>query len=266
MPGDQIHLMATPTDDKLKVLVVDDDELNRRMMRLILSRENHQVKIASSGFEALDAAQSEEFDIILMDLQMPEMDGVETSRKIRAIESNGRHAYIVALTASYLPEKGHELFQAGIDNYIAKPFDVEHLRQMLKHGLDHRQNNSTHGGVSPAELPVLNTTMGIKRVGGDDASYKDLLSDFVKQLPDKVMILEESLTERDMETLSRFAHNIKGVSANLGALQLSKYAGRLEKLTGEGYTDLLEGVFKEFKDSTQKLMQVAPNFLAGQGK
>ena len=257
--------MTTPTDDKLKVLVVDDDELNRRMMRLILSRENHQVKIASSGFEALDAAQSEEFDIILMDLQMPELDGVETSRRIRSIENNGRHAYIVALTASYLPEKGHELFQAGIDNYIAKPFDVEHLRQMLKHGLDHRQNNLARKGISPVKLPVLDTRMGIKRVGGDDASYKDLLSDFVNQLPGKFEIMEKSLTERDMETLSRLAHNIKGVSANLGALQLSEYAGRLEKLAGEGYTDLLERVFKEFKDSAQKLIQVASNFLTGQG-
>ena len=266
MPGDQVPLMAIPTDDKLKVLVVDDDELNQRMMRLILSREDHQVKIASNGFEALDAVQSEEFDIVLMDLQMPEMDGVETSRRIRVIENNGRHAYIVALTASYLPEKGHELFQAGIDNYIAKPFDVEHLRQMLKHGLDHRQNYLARDGVSPAELPVLDAKKGIKRVGGDEENYGELLSDFGKQLPDKVRGMEKSLAGKDMETLSRFAHNIKGVSANLGALQLSEYAGRLEKLAGEGYTEFLEGIFKEFVDSSQRLIHIASNFLAGYGK
>ena len=256
--------MTTPLTEQLKVLVVDDDELNRRMMRLILSREEHQVHVASSGFEALDAARSEEYDIILMDLQMPEMDGVETSRQIRAIENTGRHAYIVALTASYLPEKGHELFQAGIDNYIAKPFDVEHLRQMLKHGLDHRQNYLGNN-VPSTGIPVLDIGMGTKRIGGDGEIYKELLSDFVNQLPDKTSAMEKSFAEKDMETLSRYAHNIKGVSANLGALQLSEYAGRLEKLTGEGYTDTLNEVFRKFLDGTHKLMHDASSFTSLHG-
>jgi two-component system, sensor histidine kinase and response regulator len=260
--------MTAPIAEQLKVLVVDDDELNRRMMRLILSREEHLVQTASNGFEALDAARSQEFDIILMDLQMPEMDGVETSRQIRANENGGRHAYIVALTASYLPEKGHELFQAGIDNYIAKPFDVEHLRQMLKHGLDHRKS---YGGskVSNPKYDLITDNRGfdpangIKQIGGNEDVYRELLSDFVGLLPGKVTHLERCFTEKNADGLSRAAHNIKGVASNLGGLQLSDHAGRLEKRAGEGYTPLLEEEIKEFKELSDVFLLEASKFLAG---
>lgn len=265
--GDVFPLMATPSTEQLKVLVVDDDELNRRMMRLLLSREDHHVETASNGFEAVEIACSREFDIILMDLQMPGMDGVETSRRIRESEDGGKHAYIVALTASYLPEKGQELFQAGIDNYIAKPFDIEHLRQMMKHGLDHRLKSKNYNGAavnvnSIREIKVLDVNMGIKQVGGDDGSYRELLADFVGQLPGKIETMKMHFTDKNMDALSRFAHNIKGVSASLGALQLSEYAGRLEKLAGEGYTDLVSDIFKEFVGISQILLDEASNFSA----
>jgi len=111
--------MTSPAPEKLQVLVVDDDEMNRRMMQLILTREDQDVVLACDGFEACEIAKAQRFDIILMDLQMPEMDGIETSRRIRSLGTGSDQAYIVALTTSYLPEKGQELCLAGIDNYIA---------------------------------------------------------------------------------------------------------------------------------------------------
>ena len=117
----------------LKILVVDDDELNQRMMRVLLSREGHQVETASNGLEAVEIIKARKFDIVFMDLQMPVMDGVEASRKIREWENGDRQSFIVALTASYLPEKGQELFEAGIDNYISKPFELDHVHRMLNY-------------------------------------------------------------------------------------------------------------------------------------
>ena len=122
----------------LAILVVDDDELNQRMMRLILKREGHLVETAINGVDAVEAVKSKYFDLILMDLQMPEMDGVEASRRIRELENGEGRTFIVALTASFLPEKGRELFEAGIDNYMTKPFEVAHLRNILQHGLERR--------------------------------------------------------------------------------------------------------------------------------
>ena len=122
----------------LKVLVADDDLLNQRMMQVLLKHEGHTVDVVSNGLEAFDAVKFQKFDIVLMDLQMPVMDGIEASHRIREWENGGQHTFIVALTAGYLPEEGQRLFEAGIDNYIPKPFEMEHLQRMLKYRADAR--------------------------------------------------------------------------------------------------------------------------------
>ena len=262
--------MTSPVSEQLRVLVVDDDEMNRRMMRLILTREDHHVELASDGFEACEAVKAGHFDIILMDLQMPQMDGVETSRRIRTLEENeGRQAYIVALTASYLPEKGRELYDAGIDNYISKPFDVQHLRHMLKYGLDYRRNKSGTDEEKPmSELDVIdiseqdfNPIIGINQVGGDEEAFRELLTDFVDELPQKIAEMEERLANKDMDAFSRCAHNLKGVSSNLGALQLSRHADRLDNRAGEGYTESIMLEMKAFRSLSEKFTKAVSNFL-----
>jgi CheY-like chemotaxis protein len=117
----------------LKILVVDDDALGRQLMHLILTREGHRVEVAANGVEALEAVKQDPFDIVFMDLHMPEMDGMEASRKIRAWEKGDARTFIVALTASYLPEIGEALFEAGMDNYISKPLDVAQVQRLLKY-------------------------------------------------------------------------------------------------------------------------------------
>jgi CheY-like chemotaxis protein len=119
----------------LKILVVDDDALGRRLMHLILTKEGHTVDTAANGLEAVEAVKQNQFDIVFMDLHMPEMDGIEASRSIRAWEKGGSHTFIVALTASYLPEIGESLFDAGMDNYISKPLDVAQVQRLLKYSI-----------------------------------------------------------------------------------------------------------------------------------
>ena len=117
----------------LHILVTDDDELSRRLMRVILTHEGHRVEVAANGREALEAVKNSKFDIVFMDLSMPEMDGMEASRQIRAWEDGDSHTFIVALTASYLPEIGQALFDSGIDNYVSKPFEVGQIQRLLKY-------------------------------------------------------------------------------------------------------------------------------------
>jgi len=117
----------------LKILVVDDDALGRRLMHLILTKEGHRVEVAANGLEAVEAVKQNKFDIVFMDLNMPDMGGMEASRKIRAWENGDSHTFIVALTASYLPEIGQSLFDSGMDNYISKPLDVAQVQRLLKY-------------------------------------------------------------------------------------------------------------------------------------
>lgn len=245
----------------LKILVVDDDELNQRMMRLILIREGYQVSIASNGVEAFEMAKAYDFDVILMDLQMPVLDGIGASRRIREWESDGRHTFIVALTASFLPEKGQELYEAGVDNYISKPFDLEHLRQILRYS--HNRDRAT-GKKELSNDPFasgVSFEMGLHRVGGGKETYKELLEDFLRELPGKLENLQACHMNNNLEFLSRIAHNLKGVSANLGAMRLSEQAGKLEKQIDTGVSgeikhiiDLVRAAADEFQKSASEYL------------
>ncbi len=254
------------TKPSLSILVVDDDELNQRMMRLLLKRDGHMVECASNGLEAVNAVKSQVYDMVLMDLQMPVMDGVEASRRIREWESDGAHIFIVALTASYLPERGQELYQAGIDNYMSKPFDVSHLRNILQYGIENRKLRDAavvkqeNTSIS-SESQEFDFQVGVQRVGGDIEIYKELLQDFINEFPGKLENMKSCYKNTDKDGLYRAAHNLKGVSANLGALQLSEHARRLEKQVSESYTELLEGMINDVAVSLGKLKESTSKFL-----
>jgi CheY-like chemotaxis protein len=247
-----------------KILVVDDDHLNQRMMKVILTREGYQVDLASNGLEALEAIKSQRYDVVFMDLQMPVMDGIEASRRIREWENGGQHTFIVALTASYLPEQGHVLFEAGIDNYISKPFELDHIQRLLKYSLAPRPVEASQPAILEHESSreVLDIQKGIEQVGGDPETYRELLGDFIDGLPERLRLIQHSFTKMDMAGLARAAHNLNGVAASLGALQLSEYARRLDVQSIDGYTDSLDDLLREIQLTGSKLLETSNNFLA----
>jgi two-component system sensor histidine kinase BarA len=178
----------------------------------------------------------------------------------------------VALTASYLPERGQELFEAGIDNYMAKPFNVAHLRHILQYGLESRKareaSNSDLEKPNPTITePVIQEVeyqLGVQLVGGDIETYKELLNDFMLELPEKLKAMQVCYEKKDKEGLYRAAHNLKGVSANLGALQLSEHAHKLEKQVGESYTEGVIALLNDISIAAEKLRMRVLVFLADQ--
>jgi two-component system, sensor histidine kinase and response regulator len=249
----------------LSILVVDDDELNQRLMRVLLAREGHRVEVASNGLEAFEAIKIKKFDIVFMDLQMPVMDGIEASRQIRAWENGGPHTFIVALTASYLPEKGQILFEAGMDNYISKPFEMEHIQRLLRYSSRALLNsslstNAANGGEESIKQ-VLDTPLGIQQVGGDPTSYRELLADFIEELPGKVELMRKFGDAQNIEGLSRAAHNLRGVAANLGAAQLSNLAHRLEERSSGGYTGDFTETLQHIESAAKTLCRYANDYL-----
>jgi CheY-like chemotaxis protein len=137
---------------RLRILVVDDDLLSQQLMQILLKQEGHHVEVASNGLEAFDVIKLQQFDIVFMDLNMPVMDGRQASRRIREWENGVRRTFIVALTASYLPDERQGLREAGMDNYIAKPFEVQHIQQLLRDRVDTRFLPSTQGGLPDETL------------------------------------------------------------------------------------------------------------------
>ncbi len=251
---------------QLKILVVDDDVLNQRMMQLLLTREGHLIDLVSNGLEAFEAIRISRYDVVFMDLQMPVMDGIEASRRIREWENGGQHTFIVALTASYMPEQGHVLFEAGIDNYISKPFELEQVQRLLKYGFQaHANGEPAQPKILENELrleKVLDFQKGIVQVGGDESMYRELLSDFIGGLPKRLQAIQKFYVEKDLVELSRSAHNLSGIAANLGASQLSDCAKKLDKQSVEGYTESLHGLIQEIQLVVGGLLEFSSNFLA----
>ena len=251
---------------QLKILVVDDDVLNQRMMQLLLTREGHLVDLVSNGLEAFEAIKVKTYDVVFMDLQMPVMDGIEASRRIREWENGGQHTFLVALTASYLPEQGHVLFEAGIDNYISKPFEMEQVQRLLKYGFQARASHESdqpkfvESGLPPEK--VLDFRKGIVQVGGDENMYRELLSDFIEGLPKRLRAIQQYFADRDLVELARTAHNLSGIAANLGASQLSDCAKKLDKQSVEGYTESLDTLVQEIQLVVARLLEFSNNFLA----
>jgi CheY-like chemotaxis protein/HPt (histidine-containing phosphotransfer) domain-containing protein len=247
-----------------KILVVDDDVLNQRMMQVILTREGYKVDLASNGLEAFEAIKSNRYDLVFMDLQMPVMDGIEASRRIREWENGGRHTFIVALTASYLPEQGHILFEAGIDNYISKPFDLDHIQRLLRYSLAPRSAEADQPALLEQDpsKEILDIQKGIEQVGGDPETYKELLGDFIEGLPERLRLIQHSFKKMDMAGLSRAAHNLNGVAASLGASQLSEYARKLDMQSVDGYTDAIDDLLRDIQLTGSKLLETSNNFLA----
>jgi CheY-like chemotaxis protein len=157
----------------LKILVADDDPLSRRLMQVLLGREGHQVDVASNGLEAFDAVKFRRYDLVFMDLHMPVMDGMEASRRIREWEGDAQHTFVIALTASYLPEEGHMLFEAGIDNYISKPFQLDHIERILKYSAAARLVFPSNQRVTfPQKLSskeILDIQNGTENAGSGDS-------------------------------------------------------------------------------------------------
>jgi HPt (histidine-containing phosphotransfer) domain-containing protein len=171
----------------------------------------------------------------------------------------------VALTASYLPEKGQELFEAGIDNYISKPFDLEHIKRLLKYSIQARPARSNELSIVKQESvsdAVLDIERGIEQIGGDRETYRELLSDFVRELPERLKMMQHFFAKKDLVGLSRAAHNLNGIAANLGALQLSDYARKLDKQSNEGYTESMTDLLREIQILGSKLLETSNNFLA----
>lgn len=259
-PMNVVKELGRDTNTDLRILVVDDDVLNQRMMQLILSREGYKVSIASNGVEAVESAKTHDFDVILMDLQMPLLDGLGASRQIRAGEDDQRHAFIIALTASYLPEKGRELYEAGIDNYISKPFDLAHLQQILRYSKTLAKVTRALNDDSAA--PEFSFEVGLHRLGGSKDIYMELLGEFIQELPDKLNRLDACHHNKEFELLSRLAHNLKGVSANLGALQLSEQAGKLERQVDSGAQEEIGHIIDTVRVAADAFQACASRYLA----
>lgn len=221
----------------LRVLLAEDNEINQEVACEILGRAGIQVAIAHHGADAVAQADPAHFDLILMDMQMPELDGIEATRRIRELMT-AQQLPIIAMTANVLSSDIQRCLDAGMQDHIAKPIDVDQLYQTLaRWAPKERVGNggppsSTRSTRSPSvtfeALDGINTRAGLARVGGSTPLYRKLLLKFATNQGGAVAAVRQALAEADREAATRHAHTLRGVAASIGADTLADRARELE--------------------------------------
>ena len=210
----------------IKILLAEDNPINQKLAIRLLEKHGHILTVADNGVEALKIWRSQNFDLILMDMQMPEMDGIEATRHIRKQErESGDHIPIIAMTANVMPEDRQRCLAAGMDGYVSKPVNSEALFAAIA-GI----SIMSVAGASEAEP-------GTQRVAFDysaalETAEKEIIdiigADFLKEIPDYLNALEAAIAISDKATTSRLAHTLKGLFGNFAAKPAIAAAKALE--------------------------------------
>jgi PAS domain S-box-containing protein len=241
-----VSLLATQTVGHtdlsgLRVLLVEDNEFNRQLASALLTRAGIEVSLANDGVEAVQAAQPGQFDAVLMDIQMPRMDGLEATRQIR---SNPALADlpIIAMTANTMAGDRESYLGAGMNDYVPKPINIDvmyaALARCTKRNIRPIKLPATTERHAPKILPafdplVFDPAKAIAGMGGED-TYLIVLEKFIANQTESVQAIQDAIDAADMQTAGRLAHTLKGIAATVGAATLSKTALQLETAIKKG--------------------------------
>lgn len=255
---------AAQAGHPLRILVVDDDALARSLMEAMLSSHGYQLDFACDGKEALNAIETHRYDLVFMDLILPDMNGRDVCRQVRAGEAGQRHVPIVAVTAYDLPGQPRELVMAGMDDYIFKPYDVRTLRRVIQLYVigDGEPRLGSNQPLELPDVPVLDVQGPLQDFSNDLEAYQGLLRDFIASLSVRLGKMHQAFAEGNLETLGREAHSLKGISAGLGAAALSRQASQLNKACAGGTRSPAGDLLVEVERGMDALRAEADKFLA----
>ncbi|HUE85953.1 MAG TPA: response regulator [Vicinamibacterales bacterium] len=221
---------------RIRVLVVEDNVVNQRVAFGLLTRRGHDVTIAQNGAEAVLLVERDRFDVVLMDLQMPVMDGFAATAAIRAHETgSGGRVRIVAMTAHAMKSDRDRCLRAGMDGYLSKPYAPETLFAVVEHSS--HDNGAEPVLTASAGLAIFDANALMDRLSGDTALMSEVINLFLEDCPVRLAAIEDAIETRDPEALRRAAHALKGAAGSLSAHRLFEAAAALEAIGAESGMD-----------------------------
>jgi PAS domain S-box-containing protein len=226
----------------LRILVVEDNPLNRQLALLLLDELGYRADTAGNGLEALQAVEREAYDIVLMDVQMPEMDGLEATRKIHEL-LGPRRPRIIAATANATQDERERCLGAGMDGYLSKPIRLEDLAaalgiQLMPRGNGDAEHRRSESEVGPETFDGSVLTR-LRQTLGDVGTY-ELIGTFLAEAPRLLAAMRAAAESDDLERLRRTSHTLKSNGATFGAMALSDAARALERSADNGPTQEFE--------------------------
>jgi CheY-like chemotaxis protein len=248
MPAARESAPAVQHGARGNILLVEDNLINQQVALGILQIQGYNVTVVNNGREALEAHAQGEFDLVLMDCHMPEMDGFEATRAIRSRERvSGKHLAIVALTANAMAQDREACLDAGMDDHLAKPFSMQTLQDMLNRWMPRHpkalqapavERAHDSGGDGVIDRVVLDQ-LGKVLTNGKPELLARVIKVYLAESPKLVQKLKHAAGAQEASEVVRAAHSLKSSSGNVGAKQLSRYC---EDMEGAGRAANLEAM------------------------
>jgi two-component system, sensor histidine kinase and response regulator len=241
----------------LHILLAEDNHVNQKLAQRLLEKRGHHVVLANNGKEALAALAHHSFDVALMDVQMPEMDGLAATKAIREKEKlTGSHLPVIAMTARVMKGDRERCMEAGMDGYISKPIDVKALDEILDGRAERRLKDFTvvapnnDASIAPVDAEEL-----LQRIDGDRAFLSELVAIFRGEYPGQIQNAQDAIARKDAAGVERVGHTLKGALGNLSATGASAYAGELETMGRSGNLALAGAKLLEVENEVHRAME-----------
>lgn len=253
---------ALPDYSSQRLLVVEDNTINQKVIMAMLGKFNCSADLAENGQQALDKLAQQAYDLVLMDCQMPIMDGYSAVRILRGQEltNNSLRTPVVALTAHVSQEEREKCLSAGMDDFLSKPIARSELAKMLAHWLGDathckmtaKQTKDTHNDHNPHS--IWNEAAALKYLDDDYELLRDMTDLFLQEIPARLQVLQEALINHDLTALADVAHAIKGMAGHFCAEQLVHSATLLEHQARQGESTDFQNLAQNVADSAAGLI------------
>ena len=255
------HLVAEESKQKIRILLAEDNIINQKVALKVLEKLGYRADVAANGLKALKALEMIHYDMVLMDVQMPEMDGLEATKEIRKREkltaqqkdAGFPHIPIIAMTAHAMKGDKEICLKAGMDDYLTKPIQPGKFGETIARWIpdDAAAEQDRTGGKPSEESSVFDRTAFLDRIGGDEELCLEIIGLFLQDVPGQIEFLENTINKKDPALVDRQAHTLKGASGNVGAVSLQDAALQLELAGKNGdlsrATEMLNTIKKEFE-------------------
>ena len=235
----------------LKILLAEDNLANQKLASGVLGKQGHHVTVAGTGKAAVDAWRTQEFDLILMDVQMPELDGLEATQLIRQLERpRGTHIPIIAMTAHAMKGDRERCLESGMDDYLSKPIRSKQIAEKLFATFG-QPADSPHGQALEAsdssQLPIIDWKTALEGADNDHELFATVVQAFLESAPVRLIEMSEAIRANQPATLHRAAHSFKGELLSLAATPAAETALKLEQSDNTNDWNEVRATFEQFE-------------------
>jgi CheY-like chemotaxis protein len=247
----------------LKILLAEDNLVNQKLALGLLGNKGHHVSVAGNGKQALEMLETGEYDLVLMDVQMPEMDGLEATRQIRAREMiTGAHIQIIAMTAHAMKGDRELCIEAGMDDYLSKPIRINELTSRLITLFGSPTHDADELSAEQNSVDI-DWSDAIDAAGGDESLLKEIIQTFLGDLPRLREATRQAADSQDANALQKAAHELKGSLLFLNVRRPIEQAESIESLAAGGDLSNVNPALSAMETEITVLSKALKDFVAG---